>query len=62
MEILASDLVDRMKYNVALGRIMELEQVNRELKFELKALYQIICERYEPTAQERAKRMGIYCD
>lgn len=60
MEILASDLVDRMKYNVALGRIMELEQVNRELKFELAALRTVIADLNTEGAEEAAKRMGLW--
>ena len=60
MEILAADLVDRMKYNVALGRIMELEQVNRELKFELAALRTVIADQNTEGAEEAAKRMGLW--
>jgi hypothetical protein len=56
------NFVSRENHNAAIKRIMQLERENKELRFENNILQMANREHYEPTAQERAKRMGIYCD
>ncbi len=61
MEILANDLVDRMKYNVALGRIIALEIENKELRQTLADRDKAFRSIYSASeAQDRAKEIGSY--
>jgi len=61
MEILAADLVSRMKYNTALLRIIALENENKELKDALAARDKAFRSIYSVSeAQDRAKEIGSY--
>jgi hypothetical protein len=61
MEILASGLVDRMKYNTALIRIIQLENEIAELKQTLADRDRAFRSIYSVSeAQDRAKEIGSY--